>query len=126
LHKCIKSALKILCDGHISIIDFILTVLDPLEVNFAYNRDWIYNHSRQEKENITGQGKKGKLEKMFDYLFADLCGQAQILDWFCPHEIAYVSNTVSNEMDMVKEALCRTLNSVTLEFLSTWDLYLTM
>jgi hypothetical protein len=81
-HERIKSALKILRDGRISIMDFILTILDPSELDFAYNRDWIYNQSRQEKESITGQGKKGKLEKMFDRLFADSRGRARILDWF--------------------------------------------
>jgi hypothetical protein len=65
-HERIKSALKILRDGCISIMDFMLTILDPLELDSAYNHDWIYNRSRQEKESITGQGKKGKLEKMFD------------------------------------------------------------
>ncbi|KAG2361053.1 hypothetical protein BDR07DRAFT_1377528 [Suillus spraguei] len=86
-------------------MDFILTILDPSELDFAYNRDWIYNRSRQEKESSTWQGQKGKLEKMFDCLFADSRGRARILDWFRPHAIAYVSDTVSNEMDMVKEAL---------------------
>jgi len=59
---------------------------------------------------------------MFDRLFADSRGRARILDWFCPHAIAYMSDTVSNEMDMLKEALRGTLDSVTPEFLSTWDL----
>ncbi|KAG2355110.1 hypothetical protein BDR07DRAFT_1427207 [Suillus spraguei] len=102
------SAVKILLDGRISIMDFILTILDPSELDFAYNRDWIYNRSRQEKESSTGQGQKGKLEKMFDRLFADSRGRARILD--------------CNKMDMVKEALHGTLDSITPEFLSTWDL----
>ncbi|KAG2369083.1 hypothetical protein BDR07DRAFT_1604966 [Suillus spraguei] len=125
-HERIKSAVKILRDGRISIIELMLTILDTSELDFAYNRDWIYNRSKQEKESVNGQGKKGKLEKMFDRLFADSRGRARVLDWFRPHMIAYVSDTVSNEMNMVKEALCGTLDSVTPEFLSTWDLNSTM
>jgi len=70
-HERIKSAVKILRDGRILIIDFMLTILDPSELDFAYNRDWIYNRSKQEKESVNGQGKKGKLEKMFDCLFGE-------------------------------------------------------
>ncbi|KAG2075643.1 hypothetical protein BDR04DRAFT_1091205 [Suillus decipiens] len=115
----IKSVVKILRDGRISII---LTILCPSELNFIYNRDRNYDHSRQEKESSTGQSQNGKLEKTFDRLFADSRGRARILDWFRPHVIAYVSDTVSNEMDMVKEVLHGTLDSVTPEFLFTWDL----
>ncbi|KAG0695544.1 hypothetical protein DFH29DRAFT_1083321 [Suillus ampliporus] len=62
-HERIKSAVKILRDGRISIIDFMLTILDPSELDFAYNRDWIYNRSRQEKESVIGQDKKGNLRR---------------------------------------------------------------
>ncbi|KAG2360611.1 hypothetical protein BDR07DRAFT_1461916 [Suillus spraguei] len=65
------------------------------------------------RRKFTRQDQKGKLKKMFDRLFADLRGLARILDWFRPHAIAYVSDTVSNEMDIVKEALHGTLDSVT-------------
>jgi len=98
----------------------------PLRSIYTSSSDWIYNRSRQEKESVKGQGKKGTLEKMFDHLFADSRGRARILDWFHPHAIAYVSDTVSNEMDIVKETLRGTLDSVTPEFLSTWDLNSTM
>ncbi|KAG2359949.1 hypothetical protein BDR07DRAFT_1413762 [Suillus spraguei] len=92
-----KSAVNILRDGRILIMDIILTILDPSELDFAYNRDRIYNRSRQDKENSAGQGQQGKLEKTFNHLFADSQGRAQILDWFRPHVMAYVSDTVSNE-----------------------------
>ncbi|KAG2120630.1 uncharacterized protein F5147DRAFT_647090 [Suillus discolor] len=92
-----------------------------------YNRDWIYNPSKVEKENSgDGQRVSGKLEQMFDRLFADSQGRAHMLEWFHPHTVAYISLTVSNEMDAVKEALCGTLNSVMLQFLSTWDLSTTI
>ncbi|KAG0694508.1 hypothetical protein DFH29DRAFT_787317, partial [Suillus ampliporus] len=43
-----------------------------------------------------------------------------------PHAVAYISLTVSNEMDAVKEALRGTLDSVTPQFLLTWDLSTTI
>ncbi|KAG1884573.1 hypothetical protein F4604DRAFT_1878642 [Suillus subluteus] len=49
-----------------------------------------------------------------------------MLEWFCPHAIAYISHAVSNEMDAVKEALRGTLDSVTPQFLLTWDLSTTI
>ncbi|KAG1721430.1 uncharacterized protein EDB91DRAFT_1087665 [Suillus paluster] len=92
----IKAAIKILRDGHISILDFMLKILNPSEACFAYNRDCIFNCSRQEKMSVdVGKAPVGKLEKMFD------CFQ---------------------EMDAVKEVLRGTLDSITLEFLLTWDL----
>ncbi|KAG1908727.1 uncharacterized protein F5891DRAFT_936980 [Suillus fuscotomentosus] len=42
--------------------------------------------------------------------------------WFHPHAVTYVCETVSAKMDAVKEDLRGTLDSVTPEFLSTWDL----
>ncbi|KAG2063055.1 hypothetical protein BDR04DRAFT_1123524 [Suillus decipiens] len=88
-HERIKPAVKILRDGRISIIDFMLTILDPSELDFAYSRDWIYNCSKQEKESVNGRGNKGKLEKMFDRLFADSRGRARILERFHPLVMPY-------------------------------------
>ncbi|KAG2074458.1 hypothetical protein BDR04DRAFT_177788 [Suillus decipiens] len=50
-HERIKSAVKILCDGRISIMDFILTILDPSELDFAYNCDWIYKCMTSSKKS---------------------------------------------------------------------------
>ncbi|KAG0699922.1 hypothetical protein DFH29DRAFT_934655 [Suillus ampliporus] len=73
--ECIKAAVKILRDGHISILDFMLKILDPSEACFAYNCDRIFNCSRQEKTSVdVGKPPVGKLEKMFDCLFADSGG----------------------------------------------------
>ncbi|KAG1765406.1 hypothetical protein EDD22DRAFT_978741 [Suillus occidentalis] len=49
-----------------------------------------------------------------------------MLKWFRPHAVAYISCTVSNEMDAVKEALRGTLDSVTPQFLLTWNLSTTI
>ncbi|KAG1842680.1 hypothetical protein C8R48DRAFT_780951 [Suillus tomentosus] len=126
-HERVKSVVKIFREGRMSILDFILRILDPSQPDFMYNRDWIYNPSKVEKENSgDGQRVSGKLEQMFDRLFADSRGRARMLEWFHPHAVAYISLTVSNEMDAVKEALRGTLDSVTPQFLSTWDLSTTI
>jgi hypothetical protein len=119
----IKAAIKILRDGRISILDFMLKILDPSEACFAYNRDRIFNCSRQKKMNVdVGKAAVGKLEKMFDCLFADSRGCTRMIEWFRPRVISSVSTIISQEMDAVKEVLRGTLDSITLEFLLTWDL----
>ncbi|KAG0701479.1 hypothetical protein DFH29DRAFT_926828 [Suillus ampliporus] len=101
----IKAAVKILQDGHISILDFMLKILDPSEACFAYNCDRIFNCSRQEKTSVdVGKPPMGKLEKMFDCLFADSRGRTRMMEWFRP------------EMDAGHSTL------ITPEFLLTWDL----
>ncbi|KAG2105801.1 uncharacterized protein F5147DRAFT_701975 [Suillus discolor] len=78
----IKSVIKILRDGRISILDFMLKILDPSEACFAYNRDRIFNCSRQEKTSVdVGKPPVGKLEKMFDCLFADSRGHTRMMEW---------------------------------------------
>ncbi|KAG1896306.1 uncharacterized protein F5891DRAFT_1193331 [Suillus fuscotomentosus] len=103
-HEHVKSVVKILREGRMSILDFILRILDPSQPDFMYNRDWIYNPSKVEKEN-SGDGQRSG---------------------FILTAVAYISLTVSNEMDAVKEALHGTLDSVTLQFLSMWDLSTTI
>ncbi|KAG1875515.1 hypothetical protein DFJ58DRAFT_650166, partial [Suillus subalutaceus] len=64
----------------------------------------------------------GKLKKMFDCLFTDSHGCTQMMEWFRPRVISSVSTIVNQEMDVVKEILQGTLDSITLEFLLMWDL----
>ncbi|KAG2363809.1 hypothetical protein BDR07DRAFT_1403107 [Suillus spraguei] len=118
-----RGSLKILnadfnCSMDSGFVD--ITMNEPLDVSHIAPAPFpqLSSHKRikQEKESSTWQGQKGKLEKMFDRLFADSRGQAWILDWCRPHAIAYVSDTVSNEMDMVKEALHETLDSMTPDY----------
>ncbi|KAG1723328.1 hypothetical protein EDB19DRAFT_2043812 [Suillus lakei] len=100
----IKAAIKILRDGRISILDFMLKILDPSEASFAYNRDRIFNCSRQEKTSVdVGKAPVGKLEKMLDCLFADSRGRTRMMEWFRPRIISSVSAVISQEMDAVKE-----------------------
>lgn len=100
-----------------------LKILDPSEASFAYNRDRIFNCSRQEKTGVdVGKAPVGKLEKMLDCLFADSRGRTQMMEWFRPCIISSVSAVISQEMDAVKEVLRGTLDSITPEFLLTWDL----
>jgi hypothetical protein len=116
-HKRIKSVLKILREGRISVLDFLLSILDPSEIEFSFNRDRIYNYPAKEKGNSTG-----KLEQLLDCMFADSRGRARMLKWFRPHAVDYVSDVVSTEMDAVKEDLRGALDIITLEFLLTWNL----
>ncbi|KAG1765408.1 hypothetical protein EDD22DRAFT_951079 [Suillus occidentalis] len=37
----VKSVINILREGRMSILDFILRILDPSQPDFVYNRDWI-------------------------------------------------------------------------------------
>ncbi|KAG2110646.1 uncharacterized protein F5147DRAFT_772429 [Suillus discolor] len=64
----IKSAIKILRDGCIFILDFMSTILDPSQLDFAINRDRIYYPS---KENLKDGSSCGKLEQVLDQIFAD-------------------------------------------------------
>ncbi|KAG1860373.1 hypothetical protein F4604DRAFT_1930285 [Suillus subluteus] len=102
----IKAAVKILQDGHISVLNFMLKILDPSEACFAYNRNHIFNCSQQEKTSVdVGKPPVGKLEKMFDGLFADSCGYTRMMEWFRPRVISLVSTIINQEMDVVKEIL---------------------
>ena len=118
-HERIKSAIKILRDGRISILDFMSTILDPSQLDFAVNRDRIYYSSKEEKENLKDESSRGKLEQVLDHMFADSRGRSRLLNWFHPHAVTYVCETVSTEMDAVKEDLWGMLDSITPEFLST-------
>jgi len=45
-----------------------------------------------------------------------------MMEWFRPRVISSVSTVINQEMDAVKEILRGTLDSITPEFLLTWDL----
>jgi hypothetical protein len=98
------------------------TILDPSQLDFTVNRDQIYYSSKEEKENLKDESSRGKLEQVLDHMFANARGHSRLLNWFHPHAVTYVCETVSAEMDAMKEDLWGMLDSVTPEFLSTWDL----
>ena len=89
-HERIKSAIKILRDGRISILDFMSTILDPSQLDFAVNRDRIYYSSKEEKENLKDESSRGKLEQVLDHMFADSRGRSRLLNWFHLHAVTYV------------------------------------
>ncbi|KAG2066143.1 hypothetical protein BDR04DRAFT_1107149 [Suillus decipiens] len=71
---------------------------------------------------LRGRAKKGNLRRRSSaYLQA-----REILDWFRPPCNSICTDTFSDEMNMVKQTLHGTLDSVTPEFLLTWDLNSTM
>ncbi|KAG2364879.1 hypothetical protein BDR07DRAFT_732339 [Suillus spraguei] len=94
-HERIKAAIKILRDRRISILDFMSTILDPSQLDFAVNRDRIYYSSKEEKENLKDESSRGKLEQVLDHMFADARGRSRLLNWFHPHAVTYVCETVS-------------------------------
>ncbi|KAG0694680.1 hypothetical protein DFH29DRAFT_1006128 [Suillus ampliporus] len=121
-HEHIKSAIKILQDRCISILDFMSTILDLSQLDFTVNCDQIYYSSKEEKENLKDKSSQEKLEQVLDYMFANSQGCSQLLNWFHPHAVTYVCETVSTKMDAMKEDLQGMLDSITLKFLLTWDL----
>jgi len=105
----VRAAIKILRDGHISILDFMLKIIDLSEPDFAYNRDRIYNCSRQEKTSVdVGKCPEGKFGNMFDYLFADSRGRTCMMEWFRPHAI---SSDTHPWLVLVPALSCRWLTS---------------
>ncbi|KAG1848401.1 hypothetical protein C8R48DRAFT_778912 [Suillus tomentosus] len=49
-HERVKSVVKILREGRMSILDFILRILDPSQPDFMYNRDWLSQEMFQEQD----------------------------------------------------------------------------
>ncbi|KAG2737045.1 hypothetical protein P692DRAFT_20135069, partial [Suillus brevipes Sb2] len=113
-HERISSALKILRDGRISVLDLLIKILDPSEASYSTYRDRICVPSPKEKQLGTG-----RLEKMLDFLWEDPRSQTRVAEWLRPHAVAYVCSTVYNEMDDVKRCLHATLDTVTPELLLT-------
>ena len=67
-----------------------------------------------------------KLCILFDLILSDTLGGPLFRDWIGAQAIKIVSGKIYNEMDEVKDALRGTIGSITPEFLTTWDINLTM
>ncbi|KAG0695430.1 hypothetical protein DFH29DRAFT_880042 [Suillus ampliporus] len=65
-HERISSALKILRDGRISILDLLVKIMDPSQMLYSTYRDRMYMPSATEK-----QSGNGRLEKVLDFLWDD-------------------------------------------------------
>jgi len=104
----IRKALSILRMGRLSLIDCIIKVLDPSELEFSVYRDRFYASS--------------KLHALLDHVYSDHRGQAQFTSWMTPHAIEFVSHTVYREMDNVKAALYATIDTIHPQSLVTQDL----
>ena len=64
----------------------------------------------------------GKLALLLDCLYEDPCGKAQLLAWMEPHAFQSVAQKVYDEMDDVKQALHGMIDTVSPDFLLTWDI----
>jgi len=53
IHDRISSALQILRDGRVSILDFLVTILDPPDAYYSTYRDRVYVPSAKEKKSGT-------------------------------------------------------------------------
>ncbi|KAG1887916.1 uncharacterized protein F5891DRAFT_1283178 [Suillus fuscotomentosus] len=111
-HECISSALKILRDGRISILDLLVKIMDPSQMLYSTYRNRMYVPSATEK-----QLGNGRLEKVLDFLWEDPRSHARVLEWMHPHALSYVCDAVYGEMDQVKQCLHVTLNTITPELL---------
>ncbi|KIK90667.1 hypothetical protein PAXRUDRAFT_668645 [Paxillus rubicundulus Ve08.2h10] len=112
--ESIIQVLAILRDGRMSFLDLILKVMDPSEGQFATYRDRVYGNP----SDLT----PGKLEKLLDLICNDPRGQARVFRWMQPHVITSITKTIYDEMDYVKAALRITLDSITPDFLTSWDM----
>ncbi|KIK79607.1 hypothetical protein PAXRUDRAFT_769018, partial [Paxillus rubicundulus Ve08.2h10] len=64
----------------------------------------------------------GKLEKLLDLICNDPRGQARVFQWMQPHVITSITKMIYNKMDHVKAVLRITLDSITHNFLTSWDM----
>ncbi|KAG0703526.1 hypothetical protein DFH29DRAFT_998355 [Suillus ampliporus] len=106
IHKCIGSALKILWDSRISILDLLVKIMDPLQMLYSTYRDHMYVPSVTEK-----QLGNGRLEKVLDFIWEDPQSHVRVLEWMHLHALSYVCDTVYGEMDQVKQCLHVMLNT---------------
>ncbi|KAG0698558.1 hypothetical protein DFH29DRAFT_1081734 [Suillus ampliporus] len=105
-HDWISSALKILRDGRISVLDLLVKILDPSEVAYSTYRDRICVPSAKEKQ--LGTGKVGKSVRFS-------------VGGFPKPDIA-----VSRKMDDAKRCLHMTLDTITPELLLTCNFQTTL
>ena len=109
----LRVVLKILRKGWISLLDFILYILqskpDKSDLIVTYRDRFFDNPS-------------SKFIKLLDCIIEDKQGYALMLSWMEPHAIRLVSDKVSKEMDAIKTALTWSINTTTPESLLTWNI----
>ena len=108
----LRAVLKILRKGRISLLDFILYILQSepdKSDSIATYRDRFFDNP------------SSKLIKLLDCIIEDKQGYALVLSWMEPHAIRLVSDKVSKEMDAIKTALTWLINTTTPESLLTWN-----
>ena len=102
----LRVVLKILRKGRISLLDFILYILQSepdKSDSIATYRDRFFDNP------------SSKLIKLLDCIIEDKQGYALVLSWMEPHAIRLVSDKVSKEMDAIKTALTWSINTTTPE-----------
>jgi hypothetical protein len=114
LNERIQRAIHVLQLDRLSLFAALLKVLDPAQKDFATHRDRIYACTKDQPH--------GKLALLLDCLYEDPRGKAQLLAWMEPHAFRTVARKVYTEMDDIKRALHGTIDTVSPEFLLTWDI----
>jgi hypothetical protein len=107
VNERIKRAMQVLHQSRLSLVTALITVLDPSQQDFAVFRSKVY--------------KSGKLHQLLDTIFNDTRGSSCLLGWMEPHAIESVLQKVYSEMDNVKEDVRLKIDSITPEFLASWD-----
>ena len=103
----IKRAMLVLHQSRLSLVTALIAVLDPSQQDFTIFRSKVY--------------KSGKLHWLLDTIFKDTWGSSSLLAWMEPRAIETVSQKVYNEMDNIKEDIQLKIDSITPEFLASWD-----
>ena len=97
----------VLHQSRLSLVTALIAVLDPSQQDFTIFRSKVY--------------KSGKLHQLLDTIFKDARGSSSLLAWMEPCAIETVSQKVYNEMDNIKENVRLKIDSITPEFLASWD-----
>jgi len=103
----IKRAMQVLHQSRLSLVTALVAVLDPSQQDFAVFRSKIY--------------KSEKLHQLLDTIFDDPQGSLCLLAWMEPHAIESVSHKVYSKMDNIKDEVRLKIDSITPEFLASWD-----
>ena len=105
----LQQVLKILRDGRLSILDFLLRFLQSDKPEFTTHRDRFFANP------------SGKLTKFLDQVLDDKRERVVLSSWFEQRTIQVILDTVTKEMDEVKTALAWTINNTTPETLLSWE-----
>lgn len=108
VNERIKRAIQILHLSRLSLVTALITVLDPSEQDFTLHRGKIYEST--------------KLHQLLDYIHDDLRGSVSLLTWMEPRSIDFVLRKVYSEMDSIKDDVRLEIDSMTPEFLGSWDI----